>query len=301
MSAPYIHILSQVCIAAVLRGENLRLREWLQHYVAEGVTHFYLINTDDLISADYTDFKAFIAPYIEAGWVTASHYSIPDFNGTGAAYLSRINLQTHALTTIALRAAQVKFSKKIQITVFCTSFVTSKNDFPEFNLMVPYLCQREGRHEWILTVDFDEFMYGVQNATLASVLESQDPRVTQLCVPWITFTSSRFLWQPHCIVPFFTERFVTPEKNRDTSGKCAARLQEVQQLQVHLHQEWNNKKPEDVVAFINGSGSAWDKHFIVTSKARSELVLQRELLGFENALLSFWDLGLSCYSCAETW
>lgn len=96
-----------MCIAAVLRGENIRLNEWLNHYIAEGVTHFYLVNTDDLNSTDYSEFRRFIAPYIDAGWVTASHYSMLSFAGITAQYYGRINLQTHAITAIALRAAQV--------------------------------------------------------------------------------------------------------------------------------------------------------------------------------------------------
>ncbi|PNH00888.1 hypothetical protein TSOC_010045 [Tetrabaena socialis] len=48
----------------------MNMLEWIQHYVWQGVDHFFLIDND---STD--DYKAHLAPYVERGQVTIIHLS----------------------------------------------------------------------------------------------------------------------------------------------------------------------------------------------------------------------------------
>ena len=37
------------CIVAIFKNESHILEEWIQHYIKEGVQHFYLINNEYLL------------------------------------------------------------------------------------------------------------------------------------------------------------------------------------------------------------------------------------------------------------
>lgn len=51
-------------VGAMFKNESHILKEWVEHYLAEGVSHFYLINDH---STD--DFEAILQPYLELGLV----------------------------------------------------------------------------------------------------------------------------------------------------------------------------------------------------------------------------------------
>lgn len=58
-------------VCAVFKNEAHVLREWLEHYIAEGVEHFYLINND---SND--NYMNILNRYIKRGMVTLKHSSV---------------------------------------------------------------------------------------------------------------------------------------------------------------------------------------------------------------------------------
>lgn len=57
-----------VSVVAIFRNEAHVMREWLEHYLAMGVDHFYLVdnNSDD-------GYRAVLAPYLAAGLVELFH------------------------------------------------------------------------------------------------------------------------------------------------------------------------------------------------------------------------------------
>lgn len=54
-----------LAVAAIFKNESQALKEWLDHYIAEGAEHFYLIDDG---STD--NFQSILAPYEAAGLVT---------------------------------------------------------------------------------------------------------------------------------------------------------------------------------------------------------------------------------------
>jgi hypothetical protein len=57
-------------IMATFKNENHILQEWIEHYIAEGATHFYLIDNE---STD--DFMITLQPFIDENMVTLFHES----------------------------------------------------------------------------------------------------------------------------------------------------------------------------------------------------------------------------------
>lgn len=66
-----------LAVGALFKNEAHAMREWLEHYLARGVDHFYLIN-----DASTDDCMTILAPYIERGCVTV-------FDATFEHYLGR--------------------------------------------------------------------------------------------------------------------------------------------------------------------------------------------------------------------
>ena len=140
-----------LCVGAIFKNEKLIMKEWLEHYIREGVDHFVLVDngSDD-------DYMQVLEPFIAQGIVTL-------FADT-AVY------------------AQVKFYNR-------------------------YVRKIGRSFEWILIVDFDEFVYARKNhSSIKSYLSRLDQKVGQVLIPWKIFGSSAHIQQPASVLESFTER-----------------------------------------------------------------------------------------------
>lgn len=63
-------------VGAVFKNENHAIKEWIDHYLARGVDHFYLINDNSTDS-----FRKTIQPYVDNKDVTLYHCNEPKYNG----------------------------------------------------------------------------------------------------------------------------------------------------------------------------------------------------------------------------
>ena len=59
-----------LCVLSIFKNEAMNIEEWLNHYLWQGVDHFYLINNG---STD--NFKEIIDPYVKKGYITL--YDLP--------------------------------------------------------------------------------------------------------------------------------------------------------------------------------------------------------------------------------
>ena len=141
-------------ILAIFNNESHIMREWIQHYIAEGVDFFYLINN---FSTDTDLFSPILHEY----------YS----------YLQ--------LTETCIPNEQCVFAQ-----------------LDNYNYVINHHIK--GNTEWLLMIDFDEFMYAsAPNSTLKQELQSLDKNVACVRVPWKLFGSNEFISQPKSIVKHF--------------------------------------------------------------------------------------------------
>ena len=70
--------------------------------------------------------------------------------------------------------------------------------------------------EWLLVLDFDEFLYGRHGKTVAEVLRSLPSNVGSVSVPWLMFGSSGLLEQPDGVVQHFLMRQQYPGSGSDS-------------------------------------------------------------------------------------
>ena len=144
-------------ILAVFNNESHIMREWIQHYIAEGVDFFYLINN---FSTDTDLFSPIIHEY--------------------HSYLQ--------LTDTCIPNEQCVFAQ-LQI----------------YNYVINHHIK--GNTEWLLMIDFDEFMYAsAQNSTLKQELQSLDENVACVRVPWKMFGSNEYITQPKSVVKHFCKQ-----------------------------------------------------------------------------------------------
>lgn len=69
-----------LAVCAIFKNESWNIKEWIEHYMDEGVEHFYLINNN---STD--DYKSILRPYINDGLVSLfqekrSHIQVDAYN-----------------------------------------------------------------------------------------------------------------------------------------------------------------------------------------------------------------------------
>ena len=144
-------------ILAIFNNESHIMREWIQHYIAEGVDFFYLINN---FSTDTDLFSPIIREY---------H--------------SYIQLMDTCIPNEQCVSAQLD----------------------NYNYVIKQHIK--GNTEWLLMIDFDEFMYAsAPNSTLKQELQSLDKNVACVRVPWKIFGSNGYITQPKSVVKHFSKR-----------------------------------------------------------------------------------------------
>ncbi len=146
-------------MAAVAQRESHALGEWLEHYIGEGASHFYLVNDDAENSTEREMFDYVLGPYVDAGLVTTFYLT------THGKYSNVDDWVLHV---------QVKYMSD------------------------PVLkrAQKDNHANWLLVVDLDEFAYGRKGFTLAQHYQGAGPAYTQICSPWLTYGTSGLQYQP---------------------------------------------------------------------------------------------------------
>jgi hypothetical protein len=64
-----------LAVAAIAQRESHALAEWVEHYIGEGASYFYLVNDDNENSTEREMFDYVLRPYADAGLVTTFHLS----------------------------------------------------------------------------------------------------------------------------------------------------------------------------------------------------------------------------------
>ena len=133
------------------------MREFIQHYIAEGVDFFYLINN---FSTDTDLFEPIIHEY--ESYIQLVHTCVPNER--------------------SIHAHLANYDHMINQNI-------------------------RGNTEWLLIIDFDEFMYASSpNSTLRQELQSLDENVACVRVPWKLFGSNEHISQPKSVVKHFVKR-----------------------------------------------------------------------------------------------
>ena len=147
-------------VLAIFNNESHIMREWMHHYVAEGVDFFYLINN---FSSDTDMFLPILQEHVSH--VKLLHSCVPN------------ETFDHA-----------------QVDIYNSVFQQ----------------HIKGNTEWLIVVDFDEFMYASDpNSTLKQELQKIENSIRNVAcvrVPWKMFGSNGHVTQPRSVVKHFTKR-----------------------------------------------------------------------------------------------
>lgn len=126
------HFLS---VGAIFKNEAHILREWIEHYLAEGVEHFYLINND---STD--DYEAVLRPYVARGLITLIYDARPMLQRHYSDYLVDVRFETEWMLVCDLD--EFVYTKEGTIRRFIEEFAK-----PPINAIVlPWLCFGSAGH-----------------------------------------------------------------------------------------------------------------------------------------------------------
>ena len=143
------------------------------------------------------------------------------------------------------------------------------------------LCKK---YDWVIVCDLDEFIYSrLQFKTIKEYLNSLNPQISQVFIPWKIFGSSGFNTiekkQPDNIVENFTKRInynkdnnfqgVIMENNEKYSfTKCIVRTKFLKNFQVHSHNTTNrNYIGADNNNFIHRNNSFYKINEDILSKS----------------------------------
>ncbi|MEO0236652.1 MAG: glycosyltransferase family 92 protein [candidate division WOR-3 bacterium] len=138
-------------VLAIFKNESCICQEWVEHYLSEGVEHFYLIDNG---STD--NYQKILKPYIQD--------KIVDL---------KIDPRPH-----------------MQIDHYNS-----------------YLDQIKKESQWIMVVDFDEFIYSRLNfKTIADYLKILPDTISQVYVQWKIFGSNLHINHPESVIDAFTMR-----------------------------------------------------------------------------------------------
>lgn len=138
-------------VIGIFKNESWIIQEWLEHYLAEGVEHFYLIDNGSIDKVNQV-----LDRYIKEGLVTLRRDDRP-------------HMQTE-----------------------------------HYNNFLP---QVKLESEWVMIVDFDEFIYSRPPfSTISAYLKSVPPTTGQVYVPWKLFGSAGLVQQPPNCLDHFVHR-----------------------------------------------------------------------------------------------
>ena len=147
-------------VLALFNNESHIMREWMHHYVAEGVDFFYLINN---FSSDTDLFVPILQEHV-----------------------SHVKLLNSCVPNETFAYAQIEIYKNV------------------------FEQHIKGNTEWLIVVDFDEFMYASDpNSTLKQELQKIENNIRNVAcvrVPWKMFGSNGHVTQPRSVVKHFTKR-----------------------------------------------------------------------------------------------
>lgn len=153
------------------KNEGHIIKEWIKHYVSEGVEHFYLID-----------------------------------NGSTDNYEEEIG---------GLPVTIIKDDRNVNQMI----------------LMQENIFHLKDDSEWLIYVDLDEFMYGVDKP-ISHILKDVEDDVGKIVVPWKMFGSSGHIKQPTNVVDNFLYRKFG---DYDTWTKCIVRSSCLKNLQENGH------------------------------------------------------------------
>lgn len=139
-------------VVAIFKNEHLIMKEWLEHYLIEGVEHFYLID-----------------------------------NGSTDQYqeLVKTYQQEHLI--------EIQMDSRVH---------RQEEHYNEY-----YLNKVKTESEWVMVVDFDEFIYSrPPYRKISDYLRTLGGDVSQIYVPWKIYGSSGHLQQPDSCVDHFVMR-----------------------------------------------------------------------------------------------
>ena len=173
MSHHYLSVL------AVFKNECHIMKEWIQHYIMEGVDHFYLIN----------------------------NFSTDDYASVLKEFDHCVSVFDSLTPNEKLQDAQTENYRY----VFDTYVI--------------------GNTEWLIVVDFDEFMYSKKLSLKNELrlLSHSKPSVALVRVSWKIFGSNGYIEQPQSVVKHFTKRMT----NLEALIKNIFRVQCVESFNVH--------------------------------------------------------------------
>ena len=154
-------------IVAIFKNESWAMKEWLQHYVHQGVDHFYMIDNGS------TD-----------NWR-------PETEGFPVTIISDDS-----------RPKTSSYSGNLLATIF--DKISEPNQIRFYNKYFLKLVKENAR--WVMIVDLDEFIYARKSKTIPEVLKDYDKNVSQIYVRWKVFGSNGHITQPPSIIQGFTRR-----------------------------------------------------------------------------------------------
>lgn len=129
-------------VIGIFKNESWIMQEWIEHYLAEGVEHFYLIDNG---SSD--NINRVLDTYLKEGLVDVIHDDRP--------HMQTEHYNNH------------------------------------------FLNQVKTESEWVMVVDFDEFIYSRPPfSTISAYLRSLAQNIGQVHVPWKLFGSCGLIQQP---------------------------------------------------------------------------------------------------------
>lgn len=201
-----------LAIISMFKNEAWILREWIEHHLSVGVSHFYMIDNG---STDNS--RKVLDPYLRRGVVTliydAAH--VPGDKGTMA-----LPSYDHA---------RHRYVHKNTPSVRTQAWMYNKH----------YLLVVREHYDWVAVMDCDEYLYSTQQ-TLPDVLSGVQEEVSSIWVPWTRFGSSGLRLQPKSIRAGFTQRGSTLSHKRQVpghsvhgGGKSITRTRDLIQLGNH--------------------------------------------------------------------
>ena len=144
-------------------------------------------------------------------------------------------------------------------------------------------CAR--KFDWVMIVDLDEFVYARNGFnTIKEYLNSLEPNVSQIHIPWKMFGSSDFIEQPKSVIQNFTWRRIYNNETK-IECKCIIRGNNLKTLHIH-HSLLNNKTDNNDIFSDNSLYTAKDINFI---ENLNEEFLSNSFLQLNHYAIQSWN------------
>jgi hypothetical protein len=204
----------RVVIVSMFKNESWLLKEWIEHHLSAGVSHFYLVDNG---SSDGS--REVLEPFIERGVVSY-------------AYDARRPVSV----------AEKTFRAEVPVYCTRTGRVTSKECATHIHTLLVndhWLETVKNHSDWVAVLDCDEYLYSTRG-TLPTLLGGVQSDVAALWVPWKMFGSSGLIDQPDSIRRSFVFRESLAEykvrvgdKRTAGFGKSLTRTTALTRLGIH--------------------------------------------------------------------